>query len=159
MADGIKLMTHVYFPKGDGPWPVLLTRNPYPSSTASLGEIARIFTRYGYAVVVREVFPNGKTYNIRDGITSLAYRNGATAPQTYKVGKVINVSIETWPITWTIKKGSRIRLDVSSSNFPAYMPHSNFAGPWALQKDVKIANQNIYMGKKHKSYIEIPTDS
>lgn len=59
MSDGVRLSTYVYFPAGEGPWPVLLTRNPYPSPRESLGEIARVFNRYGYAVVVQEVRGTG----------------------------------------------------------------------------------------------------
>lgn len=110
-----------------------------------------------FTVKVSEVFPDGKAYNIRNGITSLAYRNGATTPQTYKPGEVIDVNIETWPITWTIKKGSRIRVDISSSNFPEYMPHSNYAGIWGLQGQLKVAKQTLSTGGKHHSYIEIPS--
>ena len=109
-----------------------------------------------FTAKVMEVLPDGKAYNIRDSITSLAYRNGAKAAQTYKPGSVVDVKLELWPVTWTIKKGSRIRVDISSSNFPTYAVHSNVAGPWAQQANVKVANQTIYIGGKHGSFIEIP---
>ncbi|MBP2643639.1 MAG: putative hydrolase, CocE/NonD family, partial [Firmicutes bacterium] len=109
-----------------------------------------------FTAKVMEVLPDGKAYNIRDSITSLAYRNGAKTAQTYKPGSVVDVKLELWPVTWTIKKGSRIRVDISSSNFPTYAVHSNVAGPWAQQANVKVANQTIYIGGKHGSFIEIP---
>jgi len=40
----------------------------------------------------------------------------------------VEVVIEMWPVTWTVKRGSRIRVDVSSSNFPACHAHPNIAG-------------------------------
>jgi putative CocE/NonD family hydrolase len=109
-----------------------------------------------FTAKIMEVFPDGKAYNIRDSITSLAYRNGATTAKQYKPGSIIGVKMEMWPVTWTIKKGSRIRLDISSSNFPAYHVHPNTAGSWALQKDTKKANQTIYVGGGNSSYIELP---
>lgn len=119
-------------------------------------EVATDVEDTAYTVKVLEVFPDGKSYNIRDGITSLVYRNGASEPQQYEPNKVVGIEIELWPITWTIKKESRLRLDISSSNFPAYHIHSNFKGPWAEQKETKVANQKIYIGDESSSYIEIP---
>lgn len=42
--------------------------------------------------------------------------------------------------------GSRLRIDISSSNFPEYSIHSNFAGGWAEQKEEKKARQTIWFG-------------
>jgi len=109
-----------------------------------------------FTVKISEVCPDGNSYNIRDGITSIAYRNEASQPQKYESGQVVQLEIELWPITWTLKKGSKLRLDVSSSNFPAYHIHSNVAGAWALQQNTRIANQQIHLGRGNRSCIEIP---
>ncbi len=111
-----------------------------------------------FTAKIMEVMPDGKAYNIRDGITSLAYRNGAKNPQDYKPGSIVDVNLELWPITWKVKKGSKIRIDISSSNFPTYAVHANIAGPWAEQEQEKVkpAKQTIYIGGKHASFIEIP---
>lgn len=111
-----------------------------------------------FTVKLMEVFPSGDAYNIRDGITTLAYRNGATQPQTYRAQEAVDIEIELWPVAWTIKQGSRIRVDVSSSNFPAYAAHSNFSGPWAEQPQVRIAQQTLYIGGE-QSYVEFPVAS
>lgn len=110
-----------------------------------------------FTVNVMEIFPDGRTYNIRDGITSLRYRNNATVLCPYRPYDTVAAEIVLWPITWTIKKGSQLRVDISSSNFPAYHAHPNTAGPWAYQKDVKIARQTIHCGDVNASWIEIPT--
>lgn len=109
-----------------------------------------------FTVQVMEVFPDGTAVNIRDGITSLAYRNGAATPLPYTPGEVVEAVIELWPITWTVKQGSRIRVDVSSSNFPAYHVHPNIAGIWANIPDTKAAMQTIHLGGDYASRIEIP---
>ncbi|MBO1514049.1 CocE/NonD family hydrolase [Metabacillus bambusae] len=111
-----------------------------------------------FTAKVSELFSDGNSYNIRDGITSITYRNGARKPQAYSPGEKIDLEIELWPITWTIKKGSQLRLDISSSNFPAYHVHPNVKGSWAEQKDTKIATQQIHIGKENHSYIEVPLD-
>jgi uncharacterized protein len=109
-----------------------------------------------FTVKVIEVFQDGDAYNIADGITSMAYRNGAAGQTSYEPNKVERLVIELWPIAWRIRKGSRIRLDVSSSNFPAYHIHPNLAGNWARQESTRIATQTLYWGGKYDSRIEFP---
>ena len=112
-----------------------------------------------FTVQIMEVFPDGRAFNIRDGITSLAYRNGAVTPISYTPGDVVEVIIDMWPVTWTVKRGSRLRVDVSSSNFPAYHVHPNIAGTWSLIKETKIAVQTLHLGGEYASRIEIPVAS
>ena len=93
-----------------------------------------------------EVFPDGREINIRDAITSLAYRNNATDPLSYEPHSRIAISIDSWPIEWQLTKGSRIRLDISSSDFPKFHAHRNRAGPWAAQDGMDVATQTVYGG-------------
>ncbi|MBS4218048.1 CocE/NonD family hydrolase [Bacillus sp. FJAT-49711] len=109
-----------------------------------------------FTVKLMEVFQNGEAYNIRDGITSIRYRNGSEKPQGYQPDSIVELEIELWAITWAVKKGSRLRLDISSSNFPAYHIHPNKKGEWAEEGATIIANQKIYVGKGFHSYVEIP---
>jgi len=109
-----------------------------------------------FTVNLMEVTPDGSSYNIRDGITSLSYRNGAERPLDYSPGSVEEVTISLWTIAWTVRKGCRLRLDVSSSNFPAYHAHPNVSGCWAMQANVQVARQVIYFGGRYPSRIVIP---
>ncbi len=109
-----------------------------------------------FAVKLSEITPDGKTFNIRDGITSLAYRNRKPHTHRYVPGEVVELEIELWPIAWTIREGSRLRLDISSSNFPAYHIHPNVEGSWAEQGTTRVARQNIHMGPGYHSRLIIP---
>lgn len=107
---------------------------------------------------VCEVAPDGTTYNIRSGITTLAYRNDSLGDrQTYTPNDIVKITIETLPITWNIKAGNSIRIDITSSNFPEYSIHSNYAGVWAEQTETKIANQTIHLGGDYPSSVTLPT--
>ena len=99
-----------------------------------------------------EVFPEGRAYNIRSGITTIA----ADMPEnkTYLPGEYVNVCVDFWDIVWTIQPGSCIRLDISSSDFPQYCIHSNYAGIWADQAKTRLAHQVICTGDEG-SYIEL----
>jgi len=94
-----------------------------------------------------EEFEDGRAINIRDAITSLAFRNGAKEPRSYVPGEKKEIEIVSWPIEWWISAGSKLRLDVSSSDFPKYHAHSNRAGPWAKQLDTDVATQTLYGGE------------
>ena len=108
-----------------------------------------------FTVKVMEVMPDGKAYNLRTGITTLGYRNGAGSCLSYRSGSKEKVEIVMWEIAWQLQKGSRIRIDISSSDFPQYNIHSNYAGLWALQEKTKTAVQTIFVGGE--SFLEMPT--
>ncbi len=103
-----------------------------------------------------EVFDDGRAVNIRDGITSLALRNGAAYPQAYEPGESVEVHIRFWPIEWVVPAGSRLRLDVSSSDFPKYHAHPNRAGIWSQHKDAKTARQSLLLGEGLAGWVELP---
>lgn len=113
-------------------------------------------TCFGYKV--SEVMPDGSTYNIRSGITTLAYRNNPLGGrQAYTPGEIVEIKIETLPITWNVKAGNKIRIDITSSNFPEYSIHSNYSGIWSFQTKTRVANQVIYVGGEYNGFVSFPT--
>lgn len=109
-----------------------------------------------FVVKIMEVMQNGKAYNMRTGITTLGYRNGSSTRIEYNAGENVEVTIDTWDLAWKLQKGSRIRIDITSADFPQYSVHSNYAGSWSLQKMVKKANQKVFFGGENASYITLP---
>lgn len=103
-----------------------------------------------------EVFEDGRAINIRDGITSLAYRGNAPSPLSYEPGREIDIEIPLWAIEWRVPKGSRLRLDISSSDFPKYHAHPNLAGIWAEQASSEPAQQTLLTGAGRSSWIDLP---
>lgn len=103
-----------------------------------------------------ERMPDGRAFNIQDGIMSLAYRGGTDRSLAYTPGQVAEIEWELPPIAWTIQPGSSIRLDVSSSNFPAYHAHPNVAGVWSLCEEARPATQTVYCGGASPSHADIP---
>ncbi|MCD7956878.1 MAG: hypothetical protein LUG99_13575 [Lachnospiraceae bacterium] len=59
-----------------------------------------------------------------------------------------------WDISWQVPAGCRLRLDISSFDFPQYAVHSNYAGSWTDQKKVRKANQTLFCGED--SVLELP---
>lgn len=98
----------------------------------------------------------GPELNVRDSITSLAYRNDATLPVAYEPGTPVTVTIDMWPIEWRFEPGTRLRIDLSSSNHPAYHAHANRAGPWALQAAPVPARQTLWFGRAVSAWVDLP---
>lgn len=109
-----------------------------------------------FAAKVMVVLEDGRAFNICDGITNLIYRNKTDHALEYKPNEMVQVQIECWPVSWCIEEGSKLRIDISSSNFPAYNNHPNKKENWALVKDTFIADQTVYVGNEKASYIELP---
>lgn len=106
-----------------------------------------------FTAKLMEVRPDGTTYNIRSSITTIAadVKDGNYTPNT-----PVQVEIDMWEIFCHVSAGCRLRLDISSSDFPQYSIHSNFKGPWALQEKTKKAHQTILCGDAYASEMILP---
>ncbi len=108
-----------------------------------------------FTIKLMEVLPDGTAYHIRNGATTLGYRNHAPHRIGYN-GDVVEINIETWDIAWQLRAGSRLRIDISSSNFPEYAIHTNQAVAWAEAKDAVIAHQTVCYGNGMESCVILP---
>ena len=109
-----------------------------------------------FTAKVMEIKPDGTSVNVRSGITTLAYRMDSPVRRTYTPGETVEVRIDLWDIAWRFAAGSRIRLDVSSSDFPQYSVHTNTPGVWSLQTESKIARQTLHTGKACPAAVLFP---
>ena len=93
--------------------------------------------------------------NIIDDITDIRWRN-ETDVVPYEPNSIVELVMEMNEIHWMLKSGSKLRIDISSSNFPAYHIHPNVEEIWSQTKEIRIAEQTVYSGPQHLSRIEIP---
>ena len=141
---------------------VTFLSEPVQEDTEIEGKIrVRLFVKSdaedtAFSAKLMEVFENRECVNIRGSITTLAYRNGNPHRGTYTPGEIVEICIEMWDVSWMIRKGSRLRLDISSSDFPQYSAHSNYAGIWSEQAETKKAEQTILMGGQYPSEVILP---
>ena len=78
---------------------------------------------------------------LRDSITSIGYEY---PDKSYTPGTPIDLPFRLTPISFRLKAGNRLRVDISFSNFPAFPAHTNTAGPWAEQKKAVIAHNTVF---------------
>lgn len=107
-----------------------------------------------FTAKLMEVKPDGTAYNIRSSITTIGAE--LSAEKDYIQGEVVNVTVDMWDIAWTVSAGSKLRLDISSSDFPQYAVHSNYKGCWAYWDKSRVARQTIYFGEKYPSRVILP---
>ena len=60
------------------------------------------------------------------------------------------------PTSLVFKKGHRIRVDVSSSDFPHFDRNPNTGRPFGLDAEMRIANQTVYHDSRYPSHIVLP---
>jgi uncharacterized protein len=101
-------------------------------------------------------FPGGIDLNVGDSIVRARYRNGAAQPQMLEPGKPYEFTIEMYPTSLVFKRGHRIRLDISSSNFPRFDVNPNTGEPLNDNRSWRIAENSVYFDPAHPSRILLP---
>jgi X-Pro dipeptidyl-peptidase C-terminal non-catalytic domain len=84
------------------------------------------------------------------------YRNGFGKAELLKSGQPYEFTIEMYPTSLVFKKGHRIRLDISSSNFPRFDINPNTGEPLNNNRRSQVAGNTIYLDAKHPSQIVLP---
>ena len=101
-------------------------------------------------------YPDGFAMNITDSIIRARYRNSWTEPEMMEPGTPYEFSFHLYPTSNVFRKGHRIRLDISSSNWPRFDVNPNTGGPLGLEQRYEIAHQTIYHSAEHPSHIVLP---
>ncbi len=101
-------------------------------------------------------FPAGVDLLIGDSIVRGRYREGLTKAVAMKPGEPYEFTIELYPTSLLFQKGHRIRLDISSSNFPRFDVNPNTGEPLQQHRGERVATNTIYLDAAHPSHIILP---
>ncbi|MCE2395497.1 CocE/NonD family hydrolase [Candidatus Poribacteria bacterium] len=101
-------------------------------------------------------FPDGLAINLTDSIIRARYRSGWDTPELLEPGNVYEFVFELYPTSNVFKKGHRIRLDISSSNWPRFDVNPNTGGDLGVERRLEIAEQTIYHEPEHASHVVLP---
>ncbi|MCI0615901.1 CocE/NonD family hydrolase, partial [bacterium] len=101
-------------------------------------------------------FPNGVELNLADSVVRARYRDSLEKATLMTPGKVYKFRIELNPTSILFTKGHRIRLDISSSNFPRFDVNPNTGEPLNNNRRTAVAVNSIYHDPEHPSNIELP---
>ncbi|MGD9710942.1 MAG: CocE/NonD family hydrolase [Thermomicrobiales bacterium] len=103
-----------------------------------------------------DVYPDGKAWNLCDGIIRARYRKGRAPSALLTPGEVYEFVIDLWVTSNVFKKGHAIRVEISSSNFPRFDRNLNTGNPIADDASPRIAHQTVYHDADYPSHILLP---
>jgi predicted acyl esterase len=101
-------------------------------------------------------WPEGFALNLSDGVIRLRYRDGSGIAKPIPPRTIVPVTIALYPTGNAFSAGHRIRLDISSSNFPRFDRNPNTGRPYTEAGDVVVAENSLYFGPSYPSHIILP---
>jgi len=132
--------------------------------TALLGKItATLFVSSNasdtdFVVRITDVYPNGKSMLIGDGIQRMKWRNGPVTPEPLTADTIYMISIDMWSTAYIVNKGHKVRISITSSNYPRFSRNPN-NGELLVPGDsgpLVIAKNTIFVGGQYQSKLELP---
>jgi uncharacterized protein len=103
-----------------------------------------------------EDYPEGFAMNVTDGIMRVRYRRSFEHPQMLRSGEVAAVTVQAFPTANLFKRGHRIRLDVSSSNFPHFDVNPNTGAAEGTGLTRSIARNTLFLDRHCPSHVLLP---
>ncbi len=103
-----------------------------------------------------DVYPDGRAYNLDETIQRVRYREGYDKEVFMEKGKVYKVDLTPMATSNYFEKGHRIRIEVSSSNFPRFARNLNTGGNNYDEKEGVVATNSIHHSDQYPSQIRLP---
>lgn len=110
-----------------------------------------------FTAKLTDVYPDGRSMLVLDGIARARYREGLLRSKLLTPTKAYELDVDLWSTSIVFNKGHQIRLAVSSSNSPRFDPSPNNGGPLRPWKDPVVATNTVYHDAQRPSYLALPT--
>jgi uncharacterized protein len=107
-------------------------------------------------VKLLDVYPDGRAHNLSHGIARARYRNSYERPDFLEPGQVYELEVEMFPASNYFEAGHRIRIEVSSSNFPNLARNLNTRESSDHGTRMQVANTQIHHSARYPSRIILP---
>src|SRR5580658_7328577 len=109
-----------------------------------------------FTVKVIDVYPDGTAYNLDETIQRARYRDGYDRPPVWmEAGKVYKVALQPMTTSNYFAEGHRIRIEVSSSNFPRFDRNMNTGGNNYDEVKGVVAHNSVHHSKQYASQVTI----
>jgi putative CocE/NonD family hydrolase len=103
-----------------------------------------------------DVRPDGYAQNIAEGVIRARFRESLLHPMLITPEKVYEYAIDLWATSHVFKAGHRLRLEVSSSNFPRYDCNPNTGRDLGVDTELRTAEQTIFHDSRYPSHLILP---
>ena len=100
-------------------------------------------------------YPQGYALNLTDSIARLRYRNGRERGELATPGVPVQVTLTLYPTSNLFMPGHRIRLDVSSSNFPRFDVNPNTGEAIGRERRRVVADNTVFHERGRESRVDV----
>ncbi|WP_018972459.1 CocE/NonD family hydrolase [Rudaea cellulosilytica] len=103
-----------------------------------------------------EDYPHGYAMNLTDGILRMRYRDSWEKPAMMKSGEIYKIRIEAFPTSNLFQRGHRLRVDISSSNFPHFDANPNSGEAEGFAEHPRVATNRLHLDRTRPSHVLLP---
>ncbi len=109
-----------------------------------------------FTATLVDIYPRGPAIHICEGIVRARFRDSYEQPSLIEPGAVTRYTISLWEISNLFRAGHRIRLEISSSNFPRFDRNLNSGATPGLDSEVMMAQQTVFHDRSYPSRLTLP---
>jgi uncharacterized protein len=109
-----------------------------------------------FTVKLTDVYPDGRSMIITDGILRMRNRNGPDHWAWMQPGEIYEIDVGMLTTSYIWNAGHRIRVEVSSSNYPRFLANPNTPDPITKNATYLVAHNTLYLDSIHPSCIILP---
>lgn len=109
-----------------------------------------------WVVRLCDVHPDGRSISICDGILRSRYRNSPARQELLEPNTIYQFKVDLWATAHCLKVGHRLRVHVTSSDFPRYDRNLNTGGPFGCENRGQVAINTIFLDRDRASYLRLP---
>jgi putative CocE/NonD family hydrolase len=141
---------------------LLFTSDPLTEPLEVTGRItARLFISSDcpdtdFTVKLSDVYPDGKSLLVTDGIRRASLRNTYEKHEPLAAGEVYELEVDLWSTSLIFNQGQQIRIAVSSSNSPRFEPNPNTGDAHPVPGKTRVATNTVHFSEKHPSRVVLP---
>ncbi|MCK4416284.1 MAG: CocE/NonD family hydrolase, partial [Thermoplasmatales archaeon] len=109
-----------------------------------------------FTVKLTDVYPDGRSMLITDGILRMRNRNGTDHWEFIEPGEIYEVEVDLWSTSYVWNTGHKIRVAVSSSNYPRFLNNPNTADGIYSNDTYNVAHNTVFLDSAHPSCVILP---
>ncbi len=109
-----------------------------------------------FTAALVDVYPDGYSLLIQEGILRASFRDKDAEPSPIEPGEIYTFTIDLWATSYTVPAGHKLRVEISSSNFPRFARNLNNGEAFGMSDRIEIAEQTIYHNRRYPSRLVLP---
>jgi putative CocE/NonD family hydrolase len=109
-----------------------------------------------FIAVLSDVRPDGYAQNLAEGIVRGRFRDSYAVPTPLEPGRVHAFEIRLWNVSHVLRTGHRLRLHITSSDFPRWERNPGTWGPSVSATKTLAADQRVFHDREHPSHVTLP---